>query len=80
MPGCLSLYCFLVFGPPSLALDPSPGTTPAATSIQGFGRGSACLSWTDGCVVCTRTAPTGPAACSTAGIACTPRAIACTAP
>lgn len=81
MLGCLSLYCFMVFGPPSLALDPARGAGPAATavSVQGYGLGTACRSWTDGCVVCTRPA-SGQAACSTPGIACTPGPIACTIP
>lgn len=79
MLGCLSLYCFMLFGPPSLALDKATqGAAPAAPSIQAFGRSNACASWTDGCTVCTR--GTNAAACSTPGIACTPAAITCAAP
>lgn len=82
MTGCLSLYCFLVFGPPGLALDPGPTTAMQATgpSIQAFGRSNACRSWTDGCTVCTTAGGEAPAACSTPGIACTPAPVACTTP
>ena len=81
MTGCLSLYCFLVFGPPGLALDPGPTPVLQApgTAIQAFGRTRDCRAWTDGCTVCTSPEGNAPAACSTPGIACTPAPIACTA-
>lgn len=82
MIGCLSLYCFLAFGPPGVALDPGPTSTSQASgpSIQAYGRAKACAAWTDGCTVCTRAGGDAPASCSTPGIACTPATIACTAP
>ena len=80
-PSCLSLLCFMVFGPPSLGLEAGTALTSRApgTSVQAFGRANACASWGDGCTVCTR-AGDGPAACSTPGIACTPGPVACKAP
>lgn len=82
MTGCLSLYCFLVFGPPGLALDPGTATAMQgpALSIQAFGQANTCQAWTDGCTICTSAGAGAPASCSTPGIACTPAPIACTAP
>lgn len=78
MLGCLSLTCFLVFGPPGVALDGGPRavSTAPATSVQSFGRANSCPSWGDGCTVCTRTGDGG-SACSLPGIACTPGPLAC---
>lgn len=77
---CLSLLCFMVFGPPGVALSAGPPAAPApdAVSIQAYGRNGRCLAWTDGCVTCR--AAEGKANCSTPGIACTPGTIACTQP
>ena len=52
-----------------LALWPAPARPLAADPAP------ACAEWTDGCVVCQRTAQ-GPA-CSTPGIACTRGALQC---
>ncbi len=73
---CLSLLCFMAFGPPGIALDGATAPGAATVSVQGFGRDGACAAWTDGCVACTRAA--GLSQCSTPGIACTPRAVTCT--
>ena len=46
-------------------------------SVQAYGKQNPqCLSWTDGCVLCT-TDPTGVSQCSTPGIACQPRGLHC---
>ena len=77
MTSCLSLLCFMVFGPPAVALGDgmSAVSRAPATSIQAYGAANACTSWTDGCTLCMRGG-----GCSTPGIACTPSAITCTAP
>ncbi|UDL94114.1 hypothetical protein LGH83_16505 [Lichenihabitans sp. PAMC28606] len=79
---CLSLLCFMVFGPPGLVLGDGFSAISAAprTSVQAFGQQNPqCKAWSDSCVTCTATAA-GPATCSTAGIACTPTPIACQRP
>jgi len=45
---------------------------------QGAAREPACSEWTDGCIVCARTAQG--LACSTPGIACVPQAPRCLKP
>ena len=68
----------MIFGPPGVALggDTALPSQRPGTSVQGFGAQNQCLSWTDGCVLCTAGAG-GKAQCSTPGIACTPTAISC---
>jgi hypothetical protein len=51
-------------------LPPSGGARPVAADP-----GPNCAEWTDGCVICQRTA-SGPA-CSTPGIACTRASLQC---
>ena len=47
-------------------------------SVQAYGKQNPqCLSWTDGCVLCTTEAATGVSQCSTPGIACQPRGLHC---
>lgn len=80
MTPCLSLLCFMVFGPPGVAFGGLPTSVSATpgTSVQAFGtQNPSCAAWTDACVTCTA-AGEGPAACSTPGIACTPGPITCT--
>jgi hypothetical protein len=80
MISCLSLLCFMVFGPPGLVLGDgfSGVATAPKTSVQAYGRQNPqCGAWTDSCVTCTAPAAGGRAQCSTPGIACTPTAIAC---
>ena len=49
-------------------------------SVQAYGtQNPQCLSWTDGCVLCTSDATTGASQCSTPGIACQPRGLHCKA-
>ena len=80
---CVSLLCFMVFGPPGVALSGPAALKPARTpvpSIQGYGRANAsCRAWTDGCTICQANGG-GAAACSTPGIACTPGPVACRDP
>ena len=46
-------------------------------SIQAYGRQNPhCLSWTDGCVLCSTDAA-GTSQCSTPGIACQPHGLHC---
>ncbi len=76
---CVSLFCFMVFGPPGLALDGSLTTPVPAIPVQAFGRANPqCRAWSDGCVTCE--ADGGSARCSLPGIACTPRPVACRDP
>lgn len=88
MTPCLSLLCFMVFGPPGLVLG-EPATPPAAStapasSIQAYGSHNQCLAWTDGCVICTGKAgpraSTGPATGTqdTDQAQCSTPGIACT--
>lgn len=74
---CLSLFCFMVFGPPGVALSGAAPVAPAP-SVQAYGRDGRCLAWTDGCRICMRVGDASQ--CSTPGIACTPSAITCTRP
>ncbi len=77
---CLSLLCFMVFGPPAVALGETAGVATApATSVQAFGLAHPqCLAWSDTCVTCT--AGGSKAQCSTPGIACTPGPVSCQQP
>ncbi len=76
-----ALACVLAFGSSadadSFKAPPLRKGTPV--SIQGYGKQNpACLSWTDGCVLCT-TDTAGKAQCSTPGIACQPHGLTCKA-
>jgi hypothetical protein len=58
---------------------PTTPTQAEEKAVQAFGDDNAsCQEWTDGCVVCTRTA--GAPACSVPGIACQPGSVRCSAP
>lgn len=71
----------LAFGPGARADSfraPPVHQTPHV-SIQAYGKQNpACLSWTNGCVLCT-TDPAGASQCSTPGIACQPHGLTCKA-
>ena len=77
---CVSLFCFMVFGPPGLALDGGLSARASAVSVQAFGQSNPqCRAWTDGCVTCTAEGG-GAGRCSLPGIACTPQPVACRDP
>jgi hypothetical protein len=74
----LSLLTLIVaVGPmPALAQSSRPAIGPTPPIQAGAGL-TACLAWTDGCVICRRT--NDGIACSNIGIACQPVAARCIA-
>jgi hypothetical protein len=75
----LSLPIFVGVLSCALADQPTPPSMPPARPVpmQAYGSDNpACLEWTDGCTVCTKS-ETGEIACSTPGIACQPAGLQC---